>query len=60
MQFNSEIMKNNDKKTTLIKYGLCDYCICCGAQVPEGTMVCPNCESQPTLKPINDKSLANK
>ncbi len=21
-----------------------DYCVCCGAIVPEGRMVCPQCE----------------
>lgn len=21
-----------------------DYCVCCGNRIPEGRMVCPNCE----------------
>ena len=25
----------------------CDYCVCCGSVVPEGRMVCPNCEPKP-------------
>ena len=24
---------------------LCDFCIICGAPIPEGRMVCPNCEA---------------
>ena len=23
-----------------------DTCICCGAIIPEGRMVCPNCEAE--------------
>ena len=23
---------------------VCDFCIICGAPIPEGRMVCPNCE----------------
>lgn len=23
-----------------------DTCICCGAVIPEGRMVCPNCEAE--------------
>lgn len=23
-----------------------DYCVCCGAPVPEGRMVCPICEAE--------------
>lgn len=25
---------------------LVDYCVCCGAPVPEGRMVCPICEAE--------------
>lgn len=21
-----------------------NYCVCCGEEIPEGRMVCPNCE----------------
>ena len=23
-----------------------EYCICCGAEIPEGRMVCPSCENE--------------
>ena len=29
-----------------------DYCVCCGEYVPEGRMVCPNCEKKANQKPI--------
>ena len=28
-----------------------DTCICCGAPVPEGRQVCPNCEKGSIVKP---------
>lgn len=35
-----------------------DYCVVCGAPIPEGTLVCPTCEKQVTHKnlyePINE------
>lgn len=24
-----------------------EFCVCCGAEIPEGRMVCPNCETKP-------------
>lgn len=27
-----------------------DYCVCCGAIVPEGRMVCPQCERNTDAK----------
>ena len=26
-------------------------CVCCGAPIPEGRQVCPNCENGSTVKP---------
>ena len=23
-----------------------EYCVCCGEEIPEGRMVCPNCEKE--------------
>ncbi len=50
-------MKKKNNKTSTIAYDLYDRCICCGVQVPEGMMVCPNCESQPVLE---KKDVTNK
>jgi len=36
-----------------IKY-FCECCVCCGEEVPEGRMVCQNCESK-----INNFSVDN-
>ncbi len=41
-------MKENKNKR--IKYNFSDHCVCCGILVPEGFMVCPNCEAHPTSK----------
>ena len=30
----------------IVFYGNCDYCISCGAPVPEGTWYCPVCENK--------------
>ncbi len=39
-----------------------EYCVCCGAEIPEGRMVCPNCESQYTNRNAsgNKSSAAQK
>lgn len=34
-----------------------DRCICCGAIIPEGRMVCPNCEV--TVKECKDGKTEN-
>ena len=26
-------------------------CVCCGAVIPEGRQVCPNCENAPSIQP---------
>lgn len=31
-----------------------DLCVCCGAAVPEGRQVCPNCEKPKADKPITN------
>lgn len=31
-----------------------DLCVCCGAAVPEGRQVCPNCEKPKTDKPFTN------
>lgn len=30
-----------------------DRCVCCGEVVPEGRMVCPNCEKQKPMKNLS-------
>ena len=27
-----------------------DTCVCCGAEIPEGRMVCPQCEARKPMK----------
>ena len=41
-------MKENSITNTTFKYPIYDRCVCCGTIVPEGTMICPFCESHPT------------
>ncbi len=49
-------MNKDDKKAIKITYDYYDRCIACGAYVPEGWMVCPNCETQSPLEIINNKT----
>lgn len=34
-------------------------CVCCGADIPEGVMVCPNCENKERCKWYKDEFCVN-
>ncbi|MBQ4137103.1 MAG: hypothetical protein IJD67_03235 [Clostridia bacterium] len=43
-----------------VKDNFPDVCVCCGNPVPEGTMVCPECEKkklEPWQKPKDEKQM---
>ena len=52
------VIVNEEKvKLSASVYDACDRCVICGRPVPEGVMVCPNCEEE-TKTHITSKNKA--